>query len=51
MISSNSTFCWWAAFFSRPKTLYTFKRWIGNVDMELDVLDNQIIVDGRFLHE
>lgn len=51
VISSNSTFCWWAAFFSRPSRLYTFKRWIGNAGMEMEGLDNQTVVDGRFLHE
>lgn len=51
VICSNSTFCWWAAFFSRPSRLYTFKRWIGNVGMEMDSLEHKTIVDGRFWHE
>lgn len=51
VISSNSTYCWWAVFLSQPKKLYTFKRWIENAGMEMDVLDNQIITNGKFLHE
>lgn len=51
VVASNSTFCWWAVFLSRPKMLYTFKRWIGNPGMELDTLENQTVVDGKFLHE
>jgi hypothetical protein len=51
VIGSNSTFCWWAVFFSRPKRLYTFKRWIDNQTMEMDALEEKVIVDGAFLHE
>lgn len=51
VICSNSTFCWWAVFFSRPRKLYTFRRWIENPGMEMNGLENQIIVDGSFLHE
>jgi hypothetical protein len=50
VISSNSTFCWWAMFFSLPGKLYVFKRWVGLPGNNLSI-PNSIEIDGKFLRE
>jgi hypothetical protein len=51
IICSNSTFCWWAAYFSSAKRIYTFKRWVRSPIPRIGPFPNGIEVDGPFLHE
>lgn len=51
MICSNSTFCWWAAFFGNPSKVYTFKRWIPVPEVKLSQFKNSIEIDGKFINE
>jgi hypothetical protein len=50
VICSNSTFCWWAMFFSMPSKLYMFKRWVG-FDWHKIQIPGSIQVEGKFLKE
>lgn len=49
VILSNSTFSWWAAFFSKPSKLWTFKPWIGVEASDLAGHENAIVTDGNFM--
>jgi hypothetical protein len=51
IVSSNSTFCWWACFFSEATRIYTFKRWIDHPNVVLSAFPGAIPVDGIFTHE
>lgn len=52
IVCSNSTFCWWAAFFSEARRIYTFKKWVGRPEVQLGPFpDRGIEVDGRFVGE
>jgi hypothetical protein len=51
IICSNSTFCWWAAFFSLATKIFTFKRWVGSPQYDLSWFPNGMQVDGPFLTE
>lgn len=51
VICSNSTFAWWAVFFSRPAKIWTFKRWIQNPMADLAGFPGAEVVDGPFLGE
>lgn len=56
IVCSNSSFCWWAAFFSRASRIYTFKRWVGEDRtgapvVRLGRFPNGIEVDGRLMGE
>lgn len=52
IICSNSTFCWWAAFFSQASRIYTFKRWVDRPEVNLGPFPGRgIEVDGVFLRE
>lgn len=49
MILSNSTFAWWAAFFSNADYVYTFKPWINHKNVNLAPAYNWIPCNGSFL--
>lgn len=51
IVTANSTFSWWAAYFSQASRIYTFKRWVTHPAPKLHAFPNGIEVDGRFLHE
>lgn len=52
VICANSTFHWWAVFFSKPDKVWTFKRWLKRlVNPEIPHFPGSIPVDGKFLHE
>jgi len=51
IICSNSTFAWWAAYFSRASRIYTFKRWNLHPVVHLGPFPGGIEQDGPFLHE
>ena len=51
IVCSNSSFCWWACFFSKASKVYTFKRWHGYRIGNLGRFPNSIEIDGPFLHE
>lgn len=51
IVCSNSTFAWWAAFFSGAGRVYTFKRWVGRPEVKLGRFPNGVEVDGRFMQE
>jgi hypothetical protein len=51
IICSNSTFCWWAAFLSRARKIYTFKRWINAPHVRMGQFPNGMAIDGPFMHE
>ncbi len=56
IVCSNSSFCWWAAFFSRASRIYTFKRWVGEDRagvpiVKLGRFPNGVEVDGRLAVE
>jgi hypothetical protein len=51
VICANGTFSWWATFFSGASKVYTFKRWIDDPKVELDVFPKSESVDGKFMHE
>jgi hypothetical protein len=50
ILCSNSTYCWWATFFSSAKRVFTFKRWIRNPAADLTRFPNAVEVDGAFLN-
>jgi len=54
IICSNSSFCWWAVFFSKATKVYTFKRWVPyrvNKHINLPNIPNAQVLDGSFYHE
>ena len=56
IVCSNSSFCWWAAFFSRAGRIYTFKRWVGEGPSGLPIVrlgrfPNGVEVDGPLMGE
>jgi len=51
IVTANSTFSWWAAYFSSASRIYTFKRWVTHPAPRLHAFPNGIEVDGRFMHE
>jgi hypothetical protein len=52
IVSSNSSFAWWACFFSKASRIYTFKRWNSNPMVHVGPFpENGIEIDGPFLHE
>jgi len=51
IVCSNSSFCWWAAFFSKASRIYTFKRWIPAWNVQMGKFPNGVEVDGPFLCE
>lgn len=51
IICSNSTFCWWAAYFSQASRIYHFRRWVNHPAPQLHEFPNGISVDGMFSHE
>lgn len=51
IVTANSTFSWWAAYFSRASRIYTFKRWVTHPIPKLHAFPNGIEVDGKFLYE
>lgn len=56
IVCSNSSFCWWAAFFSRASRIYTFKRWVGETPAGLPIVKlgcfpNGVEVDGPLMGE
>lgn len=52
IVCSNSTFCWWAAFFSNATRIYTFKQWVGRPEVKLGPFPGRgVEVDGRFRAE
>lgn len=51
IICSNSSFCWWACFFSRASRIYTFMRWHAYPIGRLERFPNGVEEDGPFLHE
>ncbi len=51
IVCSNSTFGWWAAFFSQASRIYTFKPWNRAPGVRLGPFPNGIEVDGRLLGE
>jgi hypothetical protein len=48
IISSNSSFSWWASFLSRASKVYTFAPWLGLPHVSLAFFDRTIAVDGEF---
>lgn len=51
IICSNSSFAWWACFFSRASRIYTFKRWNNDPIVRIERFPQGIETDGPFLHE
>ena len=51
IVTANSTFSWWAAYFSRASRIYTFKRWVTHPIPQLHAFPNGVEIDGKFLHE
>jgi len=51
IVTANSTFSWWAAYFSQASRIYTFKRWVTHPVPQLHAFPNGVEVDGKFLHE
>lgn len=51
IVTANSTFSWWAAYFSQASRIYTFKRWVTHPIPQLHAFPNGAEVDGKFLHE
>ena len=51
ILCANSTFSWWACFFSEASKIWTFKRWIGNPNVVLSEFPGAIALDGPFWHE
>jgi hypothetical protein len=51
IVTANSTFSWWAAYFSQASRIYTFKRWVIHPDPQLQAFPNGVEIDGKFLHE
>lgn len=51
IICSNSTFCWWAAFFSGARRTWIFKRWVPHPDAHYGPFPGGEAVDGPFLNE
>lgn len=51
IVTANSTFSWWAAYFSAASRIYTFKRWVTHPIPQLHAFPNGVEVDGKFLHE
>lgn len=49
IVCSNSTFAWWAAYFSRASMVYTFKGWVGRPEVRLGAFPNGLEVEGCFL--
>lgn len=53
IVCSNSSFSWWAAFFSRASRVYTFKRWVRHPGgfARIGPFPNGLEVDGPFMGE
>jgi hypothetical protein len=52
IVAANSTFSWWAAYFSQASRIYTFRRWVTHpAPIELRAFPNGVEVDGKFMHE
>jgi hypothetical protein len=51
IVCSNSSFAWWACFFSRASRIYTFKRWHAYPVGDLGRFPSGVELDGPFLHE
>jgi hypothetical protein len=52
IICSNSSFCWWAAFLSDAKNIYSFKRWIINSpEVKLQYTDGFKPIEGKYIWE
>lgn len=51
IVCSNSSFAWWACFFSKASRIYTFKRWNSDPIVRIGPFPNGIETDGPFLHE
>ena len=51
IVTANSTFSWWAAYFSRASMIYTFQRWVTHPIPRLHAFPNGVEVDGKFWHE
>lgn len=49
LVCSNSTFAWWASFFSNASRIYIFRRWTRQP--QLSGFANGVEVDGPFLSE
>jgi GR25 family glycosyltransferase involved in LPS biosynthesis len=48
IICSNSTFCWWAAFLSEARTIWTFEPWLGD-GARLALFDRAVPSKGDFV--
>lgn len=51
IICANSTFSWWACFFSKASRIHTFKRWICNPDAPLGEFPGATPSDGPLWQE
>lgn len=51
ILCPNSTFSWWACFFSQASKIWTFKRWIGNPNAVLSDFPGAIALDGPYWSE
>ena len=51
IVCANSSFSWWAAYFSDASKIYTFKRWIPHEVAKIGAFPNGIALDGPYLHE
>lgn len=51
IVTANSTFSWWAAYFSQASRIYTFKRWVNHPAPKIHAFPNGVEMDGKFLHE
>lgn len=52
IVTSNSSYAWWAAWLSNAKTIYTFKRWrLNSTEIALAVAKGMTPTDGRYIWE
>lgn len=51
ILCSNSTYCWWAAFFSDASKVFTFKPWIRNPAADLTRFPRSVEIGGSFLED
>jgi hypothetical protein len=53
IICSNSTFCWWAAYLSEARTVFTHRPWLSDARRKafLDNMEGAIQVDGGFYRD
>jgi hypothetical protein len=51
IICSNSSYCWWAAFLSNAKKVFSFQRWLSPCPSDLAYVNGWIAVSGGFYFE